>query len=157
MEYFRQFFSINTVIGEEENFTIEDIGIELTFASGESQIVNAGKYTVMAKLSVDSAKNFSSNTVSTTYEISKASRLMEADMSVGYKTVTFELKNGLEDAYYSFDNKSWQKLESLTLNVGMSDKYDMMALEIVSNAYLLEKETITGDEFMAILARYTKA
>ena len=23
-------------------------------------------------------------------------------------------------------------------------------------AYLLEKETITGDEFMAILARYTK-
>ena len=35
--------------------------------------------------------------------------------------------------------------------VGMGDKYDMMALETVSNAYLLEKETITGDELMAYI------
>ena len=47
--------------------------------------------------------------------------------------------------------------EFVQMFVGMGDKYDMMALETVSNAYLLEKETITGDEFMAILARYTKA
>ena len=94
---------------------------------------------------------------------------------------------------------------AMVTRYGMSDKYDMMALETVSNAYLggdtslacsadtaadidrevlniikqahekartiitanrpamdeaaaylLEKETITGDEFMAILARYTK-
>lgn len=157
LEYFRQFFSINTVIGEEENFTIEDIGIELTFASGESQIVNAGKYTVMAKLSVDSAKNFSSNTVSTTYEISKASRLMEADMSVGYKTVTFELKNGLEDAYYSFDNKSWQKLESLTLNVGMSDKYDIYLKYNEGNNYLASKTVLVEKKITkAALYEYIK-
>ena len=47
--------------------------------------------------------------------------------------------------------------EFVQMFVGMGDKYDMMALDTVSNAYLLEKETITGDEFMAILARYTKA
>ena len=94
---------------------------------------------------------------------------------------------------------------AMVTRYGMSDKYDMMALETVNNAYLggdtslacsadtaadidrevlniikqahekartiitanrpamdeaaaylLEKETITGDEFMAILARYTK-
>ena len=95
---------------------------------------------------------------------------------------------------------------AMVTRYGMSDKYDMMALETVNNAYLggdtslacsadtaadidrevlniikqahekartiitanrpamdeaaaylLEKETITGNEFMAILARYTKA
>ena len=46
---------------------------------------------------------------------------------------------------------------AMVTRYGMSDKYDMMALETVNNAYLLEKETITGDELMGILARYTKA
>lgn len=47
--------------------------------------------------------------------------------------------------------------EFVQMFVGMGDKYDMMALETVSNAYLLEKETITGDEFMSILAKHRKS
>lgn len=142
LDFFKPFFSVNVTIGEEEGFTVEDIAIDLTYASGGSQIVNAGKYTVIAKLSAESSKNFTSNTVSSSYEISKASRLMEADMTVGYKTLTLELKNGMEDAYYSFDNKSWQKVESLTLAVDMSGKYDVYLKYNEGVNYLASKTVV---------------
>lgn len=148
LDYFEQFFSVSTVIGEEEGFTLEDIAIELSFASGGSEIVNAGRYTVSAKLSTESAKNFSANTVNAAYEISKASRLMEADMTVGYKKVTLELKNGIEDAYYSFDNKTWNKVESLEIAVSMSDKYDIYlkyneGINYLSSKIVLLEKNIT--------------
>lgn len=47
---------------------------------------------------------------------------------------------------------------AMVTRYGMSDKYDMMGLETVHHAasFLLEKETITGEEFMHILRQSGK-
>lgn len=156
-DYLKQFFSVSVNITDDDNFTLEDIGISVSFANGESQVVNAGQHNLVVKLSNEAFRNFNANTLNVNYQINKASKIMLVDMTVGYKKLTVDLDNGLEDAYYSFDNKTWKPLESLNIAVGMSDKYDVYFKYNEGKNYLASKAVLIEKKITkAALYEYIK-
>ena len=153
-DYFSKFFSISAKIGEGESFTIEDIKIKVSVDSKDNKIVNAGRYTISATLADETAINFNANTIRYNYTVEKAEKAMVADVNVGYKTLTLEFANGSEDAYYSFDNKNWQAVSSLTLNVEMSDKYTIYLKYNEGTNYLASK-SVTVEKNITKAALYS--
>lgn len=122
-EEFKNYFDLSININpDEENISEDDVDFEIMLSNDGEGICDAGRYTVLAKLT-EGSSNFTANTPSFTYQIQRANKDMLADMSVGYKSITLSLTNGLDSALYSFDNKNWNKLQSLDISVDMSDKY----------------------------------
>lgn len=111
-----------------KNFSVDDPNAVITINTtdfGEG-IINAGNYTITAMLD-PSQTNYSTESVSYTYTINKVIRTLDKDgdvtFDVGYSDIKINLRYGIQDAEYSFDNKVWKELTSEYIDTELQAKY----------------------------------